>query len=326
VRYDYYITAVDQTVLESAASSVVSSYPATFDGGILVVDEWTQDYAYFPDQNEQEAYWDTVFGGTPFLVDTIETGNAALEKGDAGRFSSIFWMDDDIFNKILKNSTGTIEWYTTYPTNVFIAGYRTVQNWSVTPVASDHVLNEEFKVLSYNYSNLVGFVGATGQDGWPSVQLQASRGFAKITETPIFTPSAGATVIYRFDAHNDDPTFEGQPCGLAYDGPNGKRVILSFPIFYLTPASAESLLTAVKQYFGETAGISGPGDINGSGFVDLADLSMLIAYLTIPHVPTPNLNGGDVNGSCNVDLSDLARMISYMTTGGPSLLPGCVQP
>ena len=326
VRYDYYITSVDNTALESPASAVVSSYPATFDGGILVVDEWTQDYAYFPDQNEQEAYWDTVFSGTPFIVDTIETGSASLLKGDAGRFSSIFWMDDDIFNKIIENSNSTLDWYLSYPTNMFVCGYKTVQNWEPTPVPSNRLLNEEFKVTAYNYSNFAGFIGATGQNGWPSVQVQGNRGFARIYDTPIFTPGPGATVIYRYDAHNDDPVFEGQPCGLAYNGPNGKRVILSFPIFYLTPASATALITAVKQYFGEATVIEGPGDMNGSGFVDLSDLSMLIAYLTQPNVPIPNINGGDVNGSCSIDISDLTMLINFMIMGSPTPQQGCVQP
>jgi hypothetical protein len=326
VKYDYAITTVDHNGFESPLSAVVSSYPATFDGGILVVDEWIQDYAYFPDQAEQLAYWDTVFGETPFVVDTIETGSAMLEKGEAGRFSSIFWFDEDVFTKILSNSNASLDWFLGYPTNVMIDGYQTIQNWSSTPVPADHLLRQEFGVTAFTYSSNVGFIGATGDNGWPSVAIQGNRGILRIYSTPIFTPAAGATVIYRMDSHNNDPAFEGQPCGVAYSTPNGKRIVLSFPLYYLTPASATALIEKAKQFFGESTTTSKPGDVNSSGVVDLSDLSMLIAYMTIQHFSIPNINGADVNSSCNIDLSDLSFMISYLVLGAPLPQPGCVQP
>lgn len=326
VKYDYAVASVDNAGHESPKSVVVSSYPATFDGGILVVDEWIQDYAYFPDQSEQLAYWDTIFGETPFVVDTVETGSAKLEKGDAGRFSSIFWFDEDIFTKILSNSNASLDWFLSYPTNVMIDGYQTIQNWSSTPVPADHLLRQEFGVTAFTYSSNVGFIGATGDNGWPSVAIQGNRGILRIYSTPIFTPAAGATVIYRMNAHNDDPAFEGQPCGVAYSTPNGKRIVLSFPLYYLTPASATALIEKAKQFFGESTSTSKPGDVNMSGVVDLSDLSMMIGYLSVSGFVLPNPNGGDVNSSCNIDLTDLSTMISYLIFGSPTPQPGCVLP
>lgn len=325
VKYDYAITAVDLLGNESPLSVSVSSYPATFDGGILVVDEWLQDYAYFPDQAEQLAWMDTVFGTTQFVVDTIETSPAALAKGDAGRFSSIFWLDEDVFTKIINSSYSTLDWYMNYPTNVMIDGYQTIQNWTSTPVPSNHMLKTEFGVNSFTYSSSIGFIGATGDNGWPSVQLEAGRGMSRLWATPTLTPEPGATVIYRFDASNNDPNWEGKPCGLAVDGPNGKRIILSFPIYYMTAASATALLEKAKQFFGEGSVSNVPGDANGSGVVDLTDLAMLIGYLTLPNVVFPNPNGADVNASCITDLTDLSMLISYLLVSTPTLQQGCVE-
>ena len=217
----------------------------------------------------------------------------------------------------MSNSNAILDWFLVYPTNVMIDGYQTFQNWSSTPVPADHLLRQEFGVTAFTYSSNVGFIGATGDNGWPSVAIQGNRGILRIYSTPIFTPAAGATVIYRMDSHNNDPAFEGQPCGVAYSTPNGKRIVLSFPLYYLTPASATALLEKAKQFFGETTTTSKPGDLNLSGVVDLSDLSMLIAYMTIPGFSIPNPNGADVNSSCNIDISDLSYMISYLIFSSP---------
>lgn len=147
-----------------------------------------------------------------------------------------------------------------------------------------------------------------------------------MSEVPILTVRPGGVVIYRYDSYSNDPAYEGQPCGVAYDGPTGKRIILSFPVYYLTPATAEALIAKAKEYFGEGSVVIKPGDINNSGTVDLSDLSALIAYLTGQMPALPNPNGGDVNGSCFINLVDLSSMINYLIFGQPTPVPGCVVP
>ncbi len=62
------------------------------------------------------------------------------------------------------------------------------------------------------------------------------------------------------------------------------------------------------------------GNVNGSGIVDLADLSALVSYLTgggyvLPCVPEANVNNAGI-----VDLADLSALVSYLTAGGYVLL------
>jgi hypothetical protein len=65
------------------------------------------------------------------------------------------------------------------------------------------------------------------------------------------------------------------------------------------------------------------GNVNGSGTVDLADLSALVSYLTGGGYPLPCVDEANVNATGTVDLADLSSLVSYLTSGG-FLLPTCL--
>jgi hypothetical protein len=65
------------------------------------------------------------------------------------------------------------------------------------------------------------------------------------------------------------------------------------------------------------------GNVNGSGGVDLADLSALVSYLTGGGYTLPCVLEANVNGTGAVDLADLSALVSYLTGGG-YLLPVCL--
>ncbi len=325
-KYDYRVTAVDLAGHESDWSNEAGTFPATFDGGILVVDEFSQDYSYMADEAHQAAFFDTILSFRPHALTRVDVPGNKLDKGTAGRYSSIIWNDDDFFNKQLAENKSVLDWYLSHRVNMFISGMKTIQNWSPTPVSGSHTLYKEFMVSSFYYNNFEIFNGAIGVNGWPSVQWGGvSRGLRYGSDIPALTVRPGGTVILTYDAQDNDPQFEGRPAGVAYDGPNGKRVIVAFPLYYLTPQSATALITKVKEFFGETAVIAVGGDNTRDGVTDLRDLSALVAYLTAS-VSLTDANGADVNNTCNVDLSDLSMLVHYLTTGAPELLYGCVIP
>jgi hypothetical protein len=77
---------------------------------------------------------------------------------------------------------------------------------------------------------------------------------------------------------------------------------------------ASSYASTISYSFGCCLGTT--GNVNGSGIVDLADLSALVSYLTgggyvLPCVPEANVNTTGI-----VDLADLSALVSYLTGGG----------
>lgn len=62
------------------------------------------------------------------------------------------------------------------------------------------------------------------------------------------------------------------------------------------------------------------GNVNGSGGIDLADLSALVNYLTGGGFVIPCQPSANVNGVGTVDLADLSALVSYLTGGGFALV------
>lgn len=66
------------------------------------------------------------------------------------------------------------------------------------------------------------------------------------------------------------------------------------------------------------------GNVNTIGIIDLADLSMLIAYLTVLPKPTlPCPDEANVNAAGIIDLSDLSLLIAFLTASPKPTLPSC---
>jgi len=59
------------------------------------------------------------------------------------------------------------------------------------------------------------------------------------------------------------------------------------------------------------------GDINGSGSIDITDLTVLIDYLCNDGTPPVPLFNCDVNGDCVIDSLDITYLIDYMFMSGP---------
>jgi hypothetical protein len=58
------------------------------------------------------------------------------------------------------------------------------------------------------------------------------------------------------------------------------------------------------------------GNVNLQGATDLADLSVLVMYLTGGMVSLPCTESANINGLASVDLADLSALVSYLTGGG----------
>jgi hypothetical protein len=322
ITYQYRLKAVDLTGHESALSPEVTGTPASFDKGILVVDEMTRDYDFMPTQEAEEAWLDTILSGAPHGVVTVDSFQNALRRPLAGQYSSIVWIDDDIVNKLVRYSQDTLRWFAGFNNDMLLAGYQTIPLFVPAP-SEGHLLYDEFMVQSYSLNNAKDFAGAKGGSGWPSMTVDPTRGISRMGDIPSLTARDGGTVIYRYDSNIDDPTRENTAVGIAYDGPHGKRILLSFPLYYMTPSSAQAFASAVKSYFGETAQTPAGGDLDGTGIVDIGDLALMIDLLFFD-MPMPLGNRlADMDGSCTIDISDLQWLLDYLFFDGPAPQASC---
>jgi hypothetical protein len=317
VGYEYAVTAVDVDGHESALSEPVLLYPATFDGGLVVADGFVKDHTYDPDQAEQEAWLDTILGGIGYGVVPSDEHGGPVTLSDIGRYGTLIWIDDDVIVKNITLSGPALEEFSQHGTDMVISGYSTWYQWAPKAVPTNHLLYREFGLSNYDYMAHFDFVGAFGQDGWPSVQIDPTRGIREWRDIAKLTPRPGAQVILRFDSYMNLPEWENQPVGLAYETANGKRVLLSFPLYYLTPSSAEALMGRVLEYLG-VSGEFVKGDLDHSGTIDILDVALLIDHLYISLRPLPYPELADMDARPGVSLGDVFFLIKYLFLGGPA--------
>ena len=61
-----------------------------------------------------------------------------------------------------------------------------------------------------------------------------------------------------------------------------------------------------------------PGDADGNGSIDIADVTYLIDYVCHDGPAPANPANGDVNADCSTDLDDVYYLIDYLFEGGPA--------
>jgi hypothetical protein len=317
VAYEYAVTAVDLDGRESFPSDPVLLYPATFDGGLVICDGFAKGHYTEPDQVEQEAWLDSLLGGMGYGVAFSDENGGPITLSDIGQYSTLIWVDDDATEKNISLSEAALDGFASHGANMLISGYRTWFYWTPRSVPTSHLLYREFGLSYYDYSSSFEFVGAFGQNGWPSVQIDPARGPDERRDTPKLTPLPGAQVILTFDSHFDLAGWEGEPVGLIYETPHGKRVLLSFPLYYLTPASAQALITKVMEYF-EFSTTFARGDLDHSGTVDLADVIILLDHLFLSLQPLEYPELADVDTRPGVSIGDVFVLIYYLFLDGPA--------
>lgn len=324
VSYEYKITAVDTDMNESNYSTIATGIPATFDGGILIVDESGASNP-LPDQAGQIEYFNTLMSGQPYGLYTIDDRDEALNRNTCGQYSSLFWFDDDLNSKLISRSADTLDWFAGFTTNMFLSGFRTLSYWQASPIPSQHILYQEFGLSGYETNDAFDFAGAFGENGFPSVEIDTSNVLGYLPYIPKLYNLPGAQVIYRYNSISDDISFENEPCGIMVTDADGIHILISFPLYFLTDESAHNLISHVKSLFGESF-VYVAGDADNSGVLEIADLLYLVDYM-FNYGPAPtNLNAADVDASCSLDVSDLLYLVDYMFLEPPGAAPqeGCV--
>ncbi len=325
VWYSYRVAAVDLEGNESELSEEALSRAATFDSGVLVVDEWLSNPGS-PSQAVQEEYIDSLMGAIGHHLIRVDTGLMILGKAQAAPYSSILWVDDDVNMRWIDRSEETLRWYADFPTNLMVEGFRTTQYWTGSPTSPGDFIRDYFRIAAWTDHPSFDFAGAEGVDSWPDVDVGPNCPLGDlIPNVPTFDLISGGEPIYLYDSDSDDPASEGLCCGVAYESDGAKYVLLGFPLYWLTEESAQALVAHAMTWFGESGGDDVPGDVDGNGIFDIADLVYLVAWAFLGGGAPADMNRADVNGSCVVDVSDIVYMVEYLFLGGAELQPGCVR-
>jgi hypothetical protein len=323
--YEYTILAVDNLNNESDSAQVSGTVPATFDGGILFVEE-TAAGGLNPTELKQAAYYDSVFAGIINTKHQIGPTNQYLTRSLAGQYSSVLWFDDDISSHLFDVSLDSMRWYLGYATNLMLAGFQSVYWLSGNALQGPgDFVYDEFGITRVTENSALDFVGAIGVNGWPSLSLKTGSPFnGVLPSVSVFETLPGATPIYNYDSQSNNPLYEGKTAGVIYNSASGKRIALSFPIYYLTASSAQSLMAKVIMEFGEESGRPF-GDVNGNGIVNILDVVALISYLYKSGPAPDDLNYADPNGNCVINILDITYLVAYLYKGGPAPVAGCVE-
>ncbi len=326
VEYDYIVLAVDDDMNESDSSLAATAVAASFDYPLLFVDETLASGGINPTPEEEEAFYGSIFEAWPHDEFDINTGGDKLSRSLSGQYKSIIWIDDDVSTQLLSNSLDSLEWFLSYNSNLFVAGWQTIA-WAAGPSQQNpgDFMYDNFGISTIEEDPNFDFIGATGENGWPSVQVDPDNVFSGVMPyIAVFTTLPGAQVIYRFNSGTSDPEFQDKPAGIAYETAHGKRVALSFPIYNLTESDAQALISKVCTYFGMESSHS-YGDVNIDGAINIFDITYVISYIYLAGPPPSIMNLADVNGDCTIDVFDITYLISYLYLFGPAPVAGCVE-
>ena len=325
--YDYRVMAIDNDSNESDSSVVVSAMAASFDYPSLFVDE-TDRNGITPIQETQMAFYDSILGDLPY--DTLVIGTPTkppdrINRILAGQYGSIIWFDDDLGVHRFTSSVDSIQWYLQFENNFCLAGWETFYFLAGTlPQSAGDFVYDNFGISLVTFDVSFDFMGASGQNGWPSVEVKPNIYGGTLDGITVLDPIPGAEVIYKFNSMTGDPDFQGKPVGLIYDTGSGKRVALGFPIYHLREPCARALVTKLYDYFG-VAPMSIYGDVDNNAQIGLMDIVQLIKYLYWPNPPDVYSNRADPNGDCAINLADIIYLVSYLYRGGPAPVAGCVE-
>jgi len=324
--YEYTVVAVDGSANESAPSVIGTAAAATFDGGVLLVDEY--DSGVPSELQNVAAFYEELFDGIDYTKEQLSgySDNLELTRSIAGQYNYIFWMDDDWNYNLFSYSQDSVDWFLGFQTAFCLSGYETIYYLTgQVPQFPGDFAYDHFGIRQLLYIPNADFVGAHGQGGWPDVTVNPLSDLGpRLPSVSLLDHLPNAEVIYTYDAFSNDPAREGHPVGVAFDNGTSRAIALTFPLYFLDVATAHQFILKALSYFaGEENYV--PGDCNEDGIINVLDILFLVNY-KFKEGPAPvHLNSADVNGDCIIDVLDILYLINFKFKNGPELLMGCVQ-
>jgi hypothetical protein len=262
--YLYAATAVDTQDNESQKSAVARAKPITLDHGILLVDETRNGSGQpgNPSDAQVDSFYHALLRGFAF-TDWDASDLGVPLAGDIGPYSTIVWHAEDFSQQQIYPAVPGLANYLEHGGRLWLVGWKPVFGLMNETGAYPYTFSagqfcyDRLRLARAEQSPLLDFIGANGQNGYPSVSIDSLKmnaglhGRLPYADVPL--PWAGDTVL-TFNSFSGD-TFQGKPVGIRSLTDPGRFVFFGFPLYYTKDDEARPLAIKVLTDLGEPSGI-----------------------------------------------------------------------
>ena len=263
--YYYVVTAIDTSSNESGYSSEVRGKPITLDHGILLVDETRNGTGQrgSPNDAQQDAFYHFMLQGARY-TDWDATQQGVPLAGDVGPYSTIVWHADDYQEQLVYSAVSGLANYLSNGGKLWMTGWKPIYglmnrtgNYPYT-FASGQFPYDYLHLSRSAESQIQDFIGATGQEGYPSLPVDSMKVFVswngKMPWIDAVFPR-DADTIFTFNSASGDTAFQGKPVGVRWLTDPGRVVFFGFPFYFMKDSEARQVAIKVLQDLGEPVGV-----------------------------------------------------------------------
>jgi hypothetical protein len=268
-EYFYVIKTVNDSLEESLPSLEVHGARFAFTDTLLVV-AGLRDNKTTPDSIK--GFYQAILDTIPFKwVD--HTPSIPIDLGTLSRHKNVLWVLNSLESDSPDEKTGfNLITFFENGGNMMFSGFLPTrymaQNTSYPKhFPENYFINRYFKLDSVN-RKISSFMYRSYPVADDYDTLRVDTGKSMIAGYPgelfnieVYTPTAEAKVIYRFDSHYPPGSSQGfmqdKAVGMEYMGDDFKTILLSFPLYYLDTADARKFMKYVMtEKFTHPVGIA----------------------------------------------------------------------
>jgi hypothetical protein len=265
--YYYYVTLVNDSLLESAASNVVNGARFGFTDSLLVV-ACLKGTQTTPDSTLQ--FYEAVLDSIPYRWFDMNQENP-LTLGTLAGYRNTLWIVNSFdYDKITDAASDALKTFLDNGGNMMFAGFSFSRfmngNIGYPFRHPDFSLSRRYFKLDSAYKTISSLMYRAYPDeaGYDTLRIDSLKtnkpGFpGELYNIEVYVPADSGMPIYRFDSHYDPGTTQGsqqdQIVGLEYLGQDYKTILLSFPLLYIDTNEARKLMKyVVYNRFGNPTG------------------------------------------------------------------------
>jgi hypothetical protein len=268
--YFYKLTAVDSLLHESQPTAEIKSKAASFDKGVLLVDDSEGGLLSPSDQQVDDFYNLLLSNYRVTNYDAYKTRTISVDT--MSHYSSILWhIENSAINAVFFIKLNEIKKYLDAGGNMILTFDRpakVILHTLTYPVnlTSGSFIYDYLKIKKIDLTASSRFIGARPiMNGYDSVYIDLLKTPTEYNHhianvEALYADSIVANNIFVYDSQYDIASPQGlmknKPVGVEYSGSDFNIVTLSFPLYYMNTYQSKSLVDYIMQYkFHEPLGI-----------------------------------------------------------------------